>query len=445
MTSSLGFNGGTVDAAVDYATTLILPEDIQVGSFFNLSPTSAIGEVSLNTQFPKLTGQFSASLSARIDASTRSCVIAFGCSEENTNLLNIGPTGDMSLLKINTDDLPDDTASVFGLDDLAFDVTRGTVYADLSIVPGETGPVIRPVITLPFVTPSLGIGVNLGDISLDYPDFSLGGSLQEGKIVASGAVDDIVDIFADLDAAALLTGSPPLGSVTYFGPFTFRGDLLDVDVGPGMDLSQNFELTPELMVELLFDHPVWASTNPSTEITSWSGPLSSMPDFALHDDHVVNVTPTYWLDAVLKNQTSLDFNLTYSLDILKGRILGPFGILLADYVLEEQDLPVDLGSEDLFNSSFSYGGFQRISPGNFTLATSTQGGSTISAYNSHHESNGTSVPEPGTLLSFAAGLFGVVVFSGRLQKSEPGTGAPSSVTILAQSLNGMTWLRREQF
>ena len=398
VTSSLGFNGGTVDAAVDFNTQFVVPESLQVGEFFNFSSISSIGDVSLDTQFPKLTGHVSASLSTSISATTTSCIFGAGCEYDGGSLLNIAPT-DLDILKINTDELPSDTMSVFGLDDLAFDVTRGRIYTDLVIVPGYA---ILPVITLPFLQPPQAAGLNLGDVTLDYPDFQTSGNLDGDKIVASGIVDDIVRINADLDAAATLNGALPLqGAVVYFGALTFRGDLLDIDIGPTIDLSQNFELTPTLMIDLAFDHPVM--TESGEEITFWHGKASDMPNFALHDEHAVEVTPTYWLSAILFNHTSLDFDLTFSLDVLKGSVTF-WGIELTEFTLEDLDFPAFMGSADVYKDTFDFGGFQRITGDSFTMAANAQ--SYISKIAPDRASSNT-VPEPASSLLFLTGLLGL--------------------------------------
>ena len=384
LSSSLGFNGGTIDATVTYAPSLTLPENIRPGEFFSLAPAETLSDGALTGFFPALTGRVSASLAVSIDTSIESCTLGAGCSTSDFNLLDI-PTTNLDIFKSNTPDLPPDTASLFGLDGLPFDVTRGTVWADFAVPPGSV------ILSLPGADrPRLGAGFNLGNLVLDYPGLPTSGGLDGDRLVASGTFDNLVQINADLDAAAVANGLiPALGAVAYAGPLTFRGDLLDIDLGPTIDLSQRLSLYPTLMVDLAFDHPVLLEGDGA--ITTWSGPWDAIPRLALHDGHEVNVTPTFWVDALLENQTSLDFDLTLSVDVLKGSI--SLSLLTSPTLsLVNDDYVISLGSVDVFNESFPLGGFRSVTAKPFTL----------SAYISSN-----AVPEPGTLLLVVAGLLGL--------------------------------------
>ncbi len=408
VTSSLGFNGGTVDANLVFDARLNIPDEpVDPGDFFSLSPYADLTEGSFSTKFPTLTGEVTASLEADVAIDVEACILGAGCTTDSSSLMDVGPLN-LDILEINTPGLSD-KISLFGLDDLAFDITRQTTWVDFIVPPGA------PSITLPGAPrPSLGVGMNLGNLTLDYPDLAVSGSLQaDDLVVGSGQFDDLLRLNFDLDAAAVAAGSmPALGAVAVVGPLEFRGDIMDVDIGPTLDLSQSFVMDPELMVTLDFSQPVWQDLGAGLrqQVTSWSGPLADLPRFALiNAGDQVEVRPEFWVDARFGNRTSLNFDLTFSLDVLKGQV-GLSVLSTPTFSLVDIDEPIPLGPVDVFDSSFVLDGFSRISGTPFLLsaaaATVPQGPGLYTA--SFHQAPPAGVPTPGVLALMLVGLLGLI-------------------------------------
>ena len=398
--SNLGLNGGTVDAQFGYDATVLLPENVKPGEFFSLNGGASLSSGLIKTQFPKLTGSISANFGVDISASVTGCVAGAGCSSSNTTIADID-TGDMRLLDINTENLPDKMA-LFGLDEIAFDITRFPVNADLVVTPAGV-PVVS--ISVPGLSIS-GAGVNLATVEVDYPDFRTEGALANEIVKASGTANDLLALTADLDSVALLNGAPTLlGAVVSGGSwpasFTLRGDLLDISAGPTLDVSQNFELESNLMVDLAFSRNVYADFGGGDvrQIDYWSGQFSEMPDFMLAGLDAVEVSPTYWLDSWLSNTTSMDIDVTGYVDSMKGS-LSLAGLPVWDDVLLSSSLAFPVTSIEVFNDSFQVSGFDRVAGRSFVLQA---------------------VPEPSILALFLLGMAGML-FARRSGKRFPVSG-----------------------
>lgn len=87
---------------------------------------------------------------------------------------------------------------------------------------------------------------------------------------------------------------------------------MDVGLGPTIELMPNFELTPTLMVDLLFDQPV---TINGQEVMEFTGLWDSLPDIALTGDEA-NITPEFCIDAILSNDTLLGLDGVFTIDAL---------------------------------------------------------------------------------------------------------------------------------
>jgi hypothetical protein len=157
-------------------------------------------------------------------------------------------------------------------------------------------------------------------------------------------------------------------------------------------LTQDFEFTPTLMSTINFSKPVEIAGMSGLH-NSWTGIWSELPDFAI--TKTTTVSPTFWLDAMLKNDMGLDLGLVGTLDILKlGATASIGGIDLLNFNPLSLNNLLGIGNTlfdtpkvgfSVFDTMFKLGGFQEIIGDSFTL-------------------NLYSVPEPGILWLMVFGL-----------------------------------------
>lgn len=366
VTSDFGVNGGTIDAAYEFSASMEYPAQVRAGEFFSLNPVSSMNSSQMISKFPTLTGRISASMETYVDLNTNTCVYLLGCTSTSDSLVSIDI--DPEFLKMNTADLPPDTASLFSLDDLAFDATKLQVYADFSPLP--------PLVTLSLpLFPRPLLAFNLGDLLLDAPSSDLGmeATFENGKLVSSSKFEKVIELNVDLDIQATVLGAFPIaGAVFNAGPLTFRGDLLDIGIGPTVDINQDIGLTSTFMVRLDFDFPVLVRDFEQLgirSVTSITAPFGELPDIALIDGQIVTVTPTFYLDADLDNLTEMNFGLSFFQDVLKGELKLLVASLWNDCLICETEPVADFGGVELFDDTFALGGFQPITKENFTLIT----------------------------------------------------------------------------
>ncbi len=389
---------GSVDATVSYQATLDIPDTdlLDKSNAINFNPNSVLaGTNTLSTEFASLALSADAIFEVSGSVTGEACVIAAGCATGSTPF-NIDQT--VPILSFNEDSeggilLLGQKPSVFGFPDEA----NG----------------------FPFTIDTGVSGLATATLYLPQPDAVGGLDTNTNTLKASGQ-DDLVDLRVDVDAAASLaaTGgitsnafgfSVPIGNVGSVGY-----DVIDVNIGPSIDLKQDFELDPTLFVQLVFDKAVMVAGELVTElISAWE----LLPDILFLDD-VTTVTPTFFLDADLLNETLLDFDFDFIVDLLQINfdLLGferQFGI---GNVLDES---INLfQSPNLFANLFSLQGFDLQIGESFIV--DFVGGSTVpqsigarSAENPIEVFKVASVPEPGTLTLFIIGLGGLFVIRRR--------------------------------
>ena len=112
---------------------------------------------------------------------------------------------------------------------------------------------------LPAEDIEIGGGLVEVDLFLPQPDATYDGT-DGTSLVASGQ-DDLINVGIDLDNIVSLAATQGATQNLYGGSLdlgfgSINWDFIDVDLGPALDLRQEFTLTPTLMVDLLFSRPV---------------------------------------------------------------------------------------------------------------------------------------------------------------------------------------------
>ena len=163
-----------------------------------------------------------------------------------------------------------------------------------------------------------------------------------------------------------------------------------------MGVTQNFEVSSQLMATLAFSNPVQIAGFAAPQ-TSWTGAWNELPDLAIAE--TTTVTPTFSIQAMLTNTLGLDLGLTGTLDVLKLGVTGLIGgvpVLSSDSISLNNLLGVGntlfntpkLGF-DVYHDSFLLGGFNQILGSSFTLVA---------------REVAAQVPTPGTLPLLISGL-----------------------------------------
>ena len=406
----LAIDSGSVDATVSYRAALDIPDTtaLNLGDPINFNPSSILaGTNTLNTTFANLELSVDAVMQLSGNVSAEACVIPAGCTTGGTpfDIDEIAP-----IVSFNQDHnggvlLLGQPPSNFGFPDAA----NGFPFA-------------IDVANLVEVT-----------LHLPRPDASGGLNAAKDKLEASGQ-DDLVDIIVDLDnVVATSAGVPGLfGSSLDVGALGSVGfDIINVEMGPTIDLVQDFELEPTLFVQLDFDQPVLIGGAPMMSLVSaWD----ALPDIVFTAD-TTTVTPTFFVDAQLQNNTLLDFDLNFAIDLLQ--IYYDFGLLGNDMfgIGNVLDKGIDLFQSPAFYSNlFPLNGFNLQLGDSFVidfLSGSTLPASSL-ALSAVNEIVPPSVPEPGTILLLMTSLCGVYVLHRRRRRSDnhfsPSVGAePSTV------------------
>ena len=385
---------GSVDATVSYAATLDIPDTgvLDKANAVSFNPNSVLaGTNVLTTEFADFSLSADAVFELSGSVTGEACIVPTGCVTGSTPF-DIDATG--PILSVNEDGeggilLLGQKPPVFGFPDEANGFPF-TIDAGVSSLATAT-------------------------LHLPQPEAAGGLDSTTGTLKAS-AQDDLVDLTVDVDAAVSLavTGgitTDAFGFETAIGNVGSVGyDIVDVKIGPSIDLRQDFELDPTLFVQLVFDKAVMVAGELVTElISAWD----LLPDILFLDD-VTMVTPTFFVDAELRNDTLLDFDLDFLVDLLQidFDLLGfdrQFGI--GNVLAQSVDL---FQSPDLFSNLFSLQGFDLQVGESFVVdflagSTAPNDVAARSAVNPIEKIDLASVPEPGAVAIFLIGLGGLVL------------------------------------
>ena len=384
----LSVDSGSVDAIVSYEVALDIPDTTLLNKenpiHFNANSVLA-GTNTLSTSFSSLSASVNAIMELSGAVSAEGCFIPGGCVTGGDSF-NIDETA--SVLSFNEDGqggilLLGQTPSDLGVDSIA-----NGFPLDLDIA-----------------------GLATATLHLTQPNAS-GGLDNTTKTLKASGHDDLFDFILDVDNIVAtsagvpgLFGSstdiPALGSIGY--------DIINVAMGPTIDLKQDFELDPTLFVSLAFDKAVEIGGNLVTEMVSaWD----LLPSITFIDD-ITTVTPTFFLETLLTNQTFLDFELDFGIDLLQigydFGLLGQGSLGIGNVLDKSVDL---FESPNLYSKAFALAGFDLQIGDSFVIdflsgSKGPQNSSALSALNPIVLPGGQAIPEPATFLLFLLALFGI--------------------------------------
>ncbi len=398
-------DGGSVEAGAEFSATAVIPDPVGPGELFSLNPNSSLDDGTISSQSPTAKAFLNAVAELEASVTAQGCLILAGCTSGSGDLVDFAET--LTLAEINPNALEilpntlpdangDPTLPLASVDLFGQKLTlQGAL--DASLTPGFklTTSQFTIIDTTP---PTPDLTVDLAQLTLNVPEITTSGGLDGGVIKSNGR-DDFIGLKADLDGVAAMAGAiPPLGvgvdlidvgsGATNF-KVTTQLDLLDIDVGPDLGVTQHFELTPTLMVDLQFDNAVTIEGMADKQ-TSWSGAWANLPNLAIFTN--TTITPTFWLDAILTNNIGLDLGLSGTIDLFKFsfnaslggvNLIGTSPVSLNSLLgLGNTLFETDKLDFPIWDTQFALGGFNKITAASFMVV----------------------VPEPGSLSLILIGL-----------------------------------------
>lgn len=251
------------------------------------------------------------------------------------------------------------------------------------------------------------VGVDIGGVGSEFELGSTTATAGDWRVNPSGSLqgqalqgsDQTTMLTATLDVDQMaLSGAPALGTGVAHDWGVIAMDLgyeiVDVKTSLGVGMRQDLTLDSQLLVHLDFSEAVLID---GVEMLSHFGALDALPAMTMLGDRV-EVTPTFFVDAELRNQTALTFAAGAALTVLEAHAkmsydLSYFGTGVSGSLLNQQfgplyawDTTVPLGEIGVYDQRFALGGFDAVQGEAFIL---------------------TAVPEPATVALWLAGLAGI--------------------------------------
>ena len=377
-------DSGSIDSHVDFSAKADLPTLVKPAEFFDISTSSIFSNGSIRTQSPRIEAYVSPVLELSGSLDGTACALTFGCASGNKALPDIHMdqrivSFDPNSVKILDGVLPGDKpfAQIPLLNQsLTLEGGTGTTGVGFKLT-GPYGSTIKS--TLP---DSPSVSVDLAEITVQVPDIETSGSGANDRIVSRHR-DDLLSMSMDIDGAATFFGGLPPAGINFTlidaDPFKLEASLalVDADAGLVMGIAQDFEMIPTLMTTIEFTKPVQISGTQGLQ-SSWTGPWDELPEFALSE--ATTFSPTFWIDAILKNNLDIDLGLEGTLDILKlgatGSVAGAdileFGPLSLNDVLGIGNTLFETDKIDfpIFNDQIKLEGFGTIEGNPFTITVS---------------------------------------------------------------------------
>jgi len=388
-------NSGSVNAAAAFSAAAVLPgTNAKQGEFFSLNPDTKLEGGSISSQSPQVEAHINAIAQLSASVTAQACLILAGCTGKGTLTL---PSVDMTQPVLSIDPnsikilgglLPPDNPGEprKPLAEVKLLNQTLTLQAAVDLVAQTPGwKLTTSQFTIVDTTPPTpDVTIDLASIEFKLPNIATSGGLDAGLIKSSGR-DDVIKLRLDVDALATGLGIPVLGfglTLIDEGGFKIGGqfDALDVDIGPDIGITQDFELEPTLMVHLDFSKPVMIAGLSGLR-TFWEGEWDLLPEIALLE--TTSFSPIFWLDATLTNTIGIDLGLVGTMDILKFSFsaeAGPVKILETNPISLNSLL--GLGNQlfstpklefPIWDTPFQLGGFEPIHAAAFTINVPTPG------------------------------------------------------------------------
>ena len=432
-------DSGTVDVSYPVSIDLAFPDahtvrpetNFQIDTAYKVDP-----DASLYTSFPGISAELSFLYNIQAQAGGNAMFLGKDLYDGSATLINTGDER-FSLLSVSGQGVESPFLDLFQLTD---------TLSDLSDTTSENADKDKNEMNPDSNKDSKKKNVNLADlfsIDVGIPDIYTIGELDENILQSSGE-DDFLTATLDLDNVLTTAFGLPglLGQSKNFGFGTMGYDILDVQAGTALAVTQEFSFDPGLKGRLdfsdsllmpveVFDHYVvnndyysqlaWnyyrkdsdgsmenfcrTITFACSVVTRSEYQLSNSIEYALGDSldfmfptgvESVFATPTFFLDNIFANNTGMRVDPLITEKLLSFDL---FGLSLSVYDGEQR---FDVGADiDIFSKQFALGGFDSFTLEPFTLSALV---------------DSAPVPEPSTFLLLGSGLVGLAWYGRKRKK-----------------------------